>query len=154
MGKIQSRSPRYVLNRHNYLLTIECTVNSNEPTTTPILPQERWNLPLDAVTNDIAPSTSTAQSQLKKSCLIDLFELRMRIFYDNAYLNEYSTFKSHVSYNQKMNVQFFVEYSERLNELYQMQERLQYLHLTLLHCWLTSTRNPFKGVEQILVEDG
>ena len=78
----------------------------------------------------------------------------MRIFYDNSYRNEYPSFQSHVSYNQKMNVQFFVEYSERLNELYQMQERLQYLHLTLLHCWLTSTKDPFNGVEQMLVENG
>ena len=81
----------------------------------------------------------------------------MRIFFDKFYLIEFSDAMNKVEYNQNLNVQFFVEYSDRLNELYEMQERLQYLHLTLLNCWLTSERHPSYeggGIRQILVENG
>ena len=89
------------------------------------------------------------------NCIIDLFQLRMRLFMDSKYQQEYVKSKRNkIAYGERMYAQFHVEPTERLNELYRIQEHLQYMHLTLLNCWLTSTSNPFFEIKQILVADG
>ena len=48
-----------------------------------------------------------------------------------------------------------VEYSDKLNELYQLLEKYQIkLHLTLSYCWLTPTKNDNANIFQILIENG
>lgn len=111
----------------------------------------------------MTPATSSkAIQEVRKTpepknnnCIIDLFNLRMRLFLDNKYEQEYVKSKRNkIAYGKKVNVQFYVEPSERLAELYRIQEHLQYMHLTLLSCWLTPTSSPFSNIKQILVSDG
>ncbi len=135
-------------------MSLECREASTEPT---------WsNAPVKSNSSHLVQyhETSEATSRktvtaIKRSCLIESFKLRMRIFYDKLYQDEFVPRKNNkVDYDQNLNVQFFVEYSDRLNELYQMQKRLQYLHLTLLNCWLTTSSSSYSDVIQILVENG
>lgn len=138
------------MNGNHYLYTLECTLESQ--VSTYLSPDQRKNLTEKDSSNELI---TQEQARKKKSCLIDLFQLRMRLFFDKHHSLAYDSVTSNnVEYEQDMNVQFFVEYSDRLNQLYEMHEKLQYLHLTLLHCWLSSGKDSYTDVQQILVENG
>lgn len=53
-----------------------------------------------------------------------------------------------------MFVQLTVEYSQKLDQLYQLKDKLQYFHLTIERCWLTRTQNENLNLVQLLIENG
>ncbi len=85
-----------------------------------------------------------------------------RIFSDENFRDEISTDLNEITINnslldieQKIHVRVSVEYSEKLNDLYQLLDKYQMkLHLTLSFCWLTQTRNGNSDIHQILIENG
>ncbi len=150
-----SRTSKEQINKNDYLMSLECREATDSIQYWPGPPANTSNTLIthqpEAVTTTTAAEVATTK---KKSCLIEMFKLRMRIFFDKMYEVEFSPAINKVEYDQNLNVHFFVDYSDRLNELYQMQKRLQYLHLTLLNCWLTTDRNSYDDIRQVLVENG
>lgn len=66
-----------------------------------------------------------------------------------------SSNNSIIKLDQKMFARVSVEYSDKLNELYQYLDKYQIkLHLTLSYCWLTPTRNENSNIYQVLIENG
>ncbi len=53
-----------------------------------------------------------------------------------------------------MFVQLTVEYSHKLDQLYQLKDKLQYFHLTIERCWLTRTQNENINLVQLLIDNG
>ena len=89
------------------------------------------------------------------------FNYRVKLYGDENYRRElladsdnFVSRKLYLNYDHQIFVQFSVEYSEKLDELYQLQDRLQYFHLTIEKCWLTRTQNEHTNIFQILIENG
>lgn len=62
--------------------------------------------------------------------------------------------KSSVAYTDQLFVQFSVYHSDKLDELYQIHDRLRYFHLTIEKCWLSLTQNENIHLVQVLIENG
>ena len=59
-----------------------------------------------------------------------------------------------VNRNQRIFSQLSVTYSDKLDRIYQKHERLQYFHLTLENCWLSTSQNENEEKIQTLINNG
>lgn len=60
-----------------------------------------------------------------------------------------------VSYEHKLYVQFFVQYSALYTDHFnKLQDKLKFIHLTLRRCYLTRTQNENTQILQVLIDNG
>jgi hypothetical protein len=92
---------------------------------------------------------------------LNLFVIfRLGFFQDESYRREINTkrglklARKSTEINNQYFVQVSVEYSVKLDELYQLRDKLQHIYLTIEKCWLTSSQNEFKNIIQVLIIDG
>ena len=106
-------------------------------------------------------ASKPAENGENVECIINLLNLNLKMFYDEGYSKEMIIDSANLKpnkyafkYNQQLFVQFSVEYSDRLDHLLVLQDRLQYFHLTIQRCWLTKTQNEDRHILQILIDNG
>jgi hypothetical protein len=75
------------------------------------------------------------------------------IFDDADASNENS---EQVKSNERVFFQLSVSYSEKLDKMYQQNKRMQFFHLTLENCWLSTSFKNEKDEEkfQIIIQNG
>ena len=93
-------------------------------------------------------------------CVISLLNLNLKMFQDESYSKEILIDPANVrahkhtfKYDQQIFIQFSVEYSDRLDQYFILQDRLQYFHLTIQRCWLTKTQNEHRHILQTLIDN-
>jgi hypothetical protein len=62
--------------------------------------------------------------------------------------------RPHVNINDRVYFQLSVSYSEKLDKIYKKNNRLQYFHLTLENCWLSTSPRDNEDKFQTIITKG
>jgi hypothetical protein len=136
--------------------------SSTSLTSTPVLYVPNKNEQFDDSTlDDLSPSNANEKAVTKSAftCLIDLLNLKLKMFRDSIYFNEIKQSDpengiTYFDYNESLYVQLSVYQSDKLNEFYEIKDKLKDFHLTIDRCWISQTQDENKHRLQSLIKNG